>query len=126
MWKEDPVTDAPPQIFRARTHPTTEKSGNGSDFFGGVKKKGDAPADIPTRDFGGKAFAVWYPAESYAQAIKMPRSFIVDRTSGLIVFPLGAEGADPSASGGGREIRVWYCRGGGRAGNVAPSTLTVL
>ena len=69
-----------------------------------------------------------------------PDSFVymVDRTSGLIMFAPAARTRDTSGSleempsalaavpAAGREIRVWYQCGGGPQGNVAANTLTVL
>lgn len=115
-----------PQSFRIRKPPIIAPSGDGLDVIVGVAGKPEDLAGLPTRAFGGKAFAVWKPADSYAQAVQEPRTFIVDRASGLIVFPSGTEGAVPSSSGEAGEVRVWYRRGGGRAGNVAAGKLTAI
>src|SRR5262249_19948727 len=122
----EPAPSGTAQSFRIRKPPIIANTGDGLDVIVGVEAKPEDLAGMPSRAFGGKAFAVWRPAESYAQAVQEARSFIVDRASGLIVFPSGAEGATPSASSTGREVRVWYRRGGGRAGNVAAGTLTAI
>jgi hypothetical protein len=114
------------QSFRIRKPPIIANSGDGLDVIVGVEAKPEDLADIPSRAFGGKAFAVWKPADSYAQAVQEQRTFIVDRVSGLIIFPSGAGGAALPSTNEGRELRVWYRRGGGRAGNVAAGTLTAV
>jgi uncharacterized phage protein gp47/JayE len=111
------------QSLRVMKPPVIAPSGDGLDVIVGVEAQGEELADAPSRSFGGKSFAVWTPAASYAQAAVEPRSFIVDRASGLVVFPPRPPGATPVA---GREVRVWYRRGGGRAGNVAAGALTVV
>lgn len=124
MVEAEPAPAGMLQGFRVRKPPIVANTGDGLDVIVGVETKPEDLAGAPSRAFGGKAFAVWRPADSYAQAVQEPRSFIVDRASGLIVFGSGAEGATPSS--GGREVRVWYRRGGGRAGNVAAGTLTAI
>jgi hypothetical protein len=121
----EPAGAGTPQGLRIRKPPIIASTGDGQDVIVGVEAKPEELADVPSRAFGGKAFAVWRPADSYAQAVQEERSFVVDRASGLIVFPAPAQGARPPSADG-REIRVWYRRGGGRSGNVGAGTLTAL
>ena len=113
------------QAFRIRKPPIIAPSGDGLDVIVGVAGKPEDLAGVATRAFGGKAFAVWKPADSYAQAAQEPRTFVVDRAAGLIVFGNGLSGMTPP-SGDTGEVRVWYRRGGGRAGNVGPGKLTAI
>ncbi|MGC9347462.1 MAG: putative baseplate assembly protein [Anaerolineae bacterium] len=86
----------------------------------------------------GRVYQVWHEVETFAN-LRADRSvYIVDRMSGVITFAPAARmrrddgdlepvpralAAIPPA---GREIRLWYRRGGGPEGNVAAGTLTVL
>lgn len=71
----------------------------------------------------GKSFLIWREAASFSDLTPEDRVFVADRTEGRITFGPGPVGSMPAA---GREIRAWYRRGGGRAGNVAPRSLTAL
>lgn len=85
----------------------------------------------------GKRFALWEERETFADTRPGDRVFLVDRASGLIVFPPavepggepGAAGADPqvrtswAAPGAGQRILAWYARGGGEEGNVMADAL---
>ncbi len=104
--------------------PIIGPSGDGLDVVVGVELERDEPAgDIPTRGVGEEGFAIWQQVESFADATPDMRAYQVDRASGTVQFGDGTTGAVPAA---GREIRAWYRRGGGRAGNVAAGTLTVI
>jgi hypothetical protein len=112
------------QSFRVQKPPIIAPSGDGLDVRVGVEAAPDELGDVPALSLGERAFAVWKPAGSYAEAVVEPRRVIVDRASGLVVFPAGVAGAAPAA--GAREVRVWYRRGGGRSGNVAAGQLSVV
>lgn len=93
---------------------------------------------VPAREFGGKLYRVWREVENFTQLGPDSFVYMVDRTSGLIMFAPAARTRDTSGSlqempnalaavpAAGREIRVWYQCGGGPQGNVAANTLTVL
>jgi hypothetical protein len=87
---------------------------------------------------GGKSFRIWREVDTFAAIGDDPYAYVTDRAAGTITFAPaiqarrddgtlaeipGALGAVPPA---GREIRVWYWRGGGPEGNVAAGTLTTL
>ncbi|MEO8133198.1 MAG: putative baseplate assembly protein [Betaproteobacteria bacterium] len=90
------------------------------------------------RNHGGRTFRIWREVESFAEGGDERYFYTIDRVSGVIAFApaLHAQLADGTlaASAGaaaeypasGREIRVWYCHGGGAEGNVAALALTVL
>jgi len=93
---------------------------------------------VAAREFGGKSYRVWREVESFAQTGSDPYVYVVDRVAGTITFAPSVRmrtennlleevprslAAVPAA---GREIRVWYRRGGGPDGNVAANTLNVI
>lgn len=71
----------------------------------------------------GKSFVIWREVASFHELGPDDRVYVADRASGRINFGQGGNGAAPPA---GAAIRAWYRRGGGRSGNVAADTLTVL
>ena len=88
-------------------------------------------------EYQGKIFRIWNEVTNFSEASD-GFAYVVDRVTGMITF---APSVQLTSSGGlldptplplgerpshGREIRVWYMRGGGGQGNVAPDTLTVL
>lgn len=104
--------------------PIIAPSGDGLDIVVGVELgAGETANGAATRGVGEKAFAVWERVESFADAAADMRAFYVDPAAGRIQFGNGVNGAIPGA---GREIRAWYRRGGGRAGNVAAGSLSVI
>ena len=90
------------------------------------------------RQFGGKSYRIWRELENFTQVGSDPFVYMVDRATGAITFAPSLRTRDETGSlketpealaavpEAGREIRVWYRRGGGANGNVAPNTLTVL
>ena len=92
----------------------------------------------PAREYDGKTYRLWREVASFTNVEREPHVYHADRLTGVITFApalrrlegenLLAEdaqalGAIPPA---GREIRLWYWRGGGAAGNVGANSLTVL
>ncbi|WP_316204481.1 baseplate J/gp47 family protein [Bradyrhizobium sp. SZCCHNS3051] len=103
------------------------------DIVVAVEATRDELGSSPTaREFAGKPFIVWTETDSFLSHRAGERAFVVDRVSGVITFAPATrtstvETEHPLAvPGKGREIRVWYRRGGGRQGNVAPGSLTRL
>jgi hypothetical protein len=122
-------TGAPGQSVRVKRPPIIAPSGDGLDIVVGIEAKPEELSDgVPTRGTADKAYVIWQPVDTFADATPEMRAYTVDRAEGLIVFPPALEGAVPLAQvpASGREIRVWYRRGGGRAGNVAAGTLSVI
>jgi hypothetical protein len=81
--------------------------------------------------FDGRPFRLWAEVGSAWVARSAGRLFICDRLSGEIALLPEARletGDDRAVASGAlrREIRAWYWRGGGAAGNVAASTLCML
>jgi len=90
------------------------------------------------REFGNKSYRIWREVENYTQLGPDPFAYIVDRANGTITFAPSVRMREETGSlkeapealaaipRAGKEIRVWYRRGGGASGNVAPNTLTVM
>ncbi|MGO1075818.1 baseplate J/gp47 family protein [Inquilinus sp. CA228] len=124
---------APGQSVRLKRPPVIAPSGDDLDLVVGVET---APQELaegsPSRAFDGKAYRIWTEVDSFADCAPGDCAYVVDRAEGRIVFaPARAGGMDGAATlaatpPANREIRVWYRRGGGRSGNVAAGTLTVL
>jgi baseplate J-like protein len=82
---------------------------------------------------GDKLYRVWKEVEGFALPAEDPNVYMVDRVSGVFSFAPAleatvtqGEGALGAVPGAGREILVWYSRGGGAAGNVAAGALDML
>lgn len=86
----------------------------------------------------GKAYAIWRESEDFSNLLGRQLVYVVDRATGTITFAPAVQSRDsdgqlnPTAQTlaavpkTGREIRLWYCSGGGPGGNVAANTLTTL
>ncbi|NIM94246.1 MAG: putative baseplate assembly protein [Anaerolineales bacterium] len=93
---------------------------------------------VPAIQHGDKSYRVWREVENFAGYGPGDSVYVVDRTTGVISFAPSVRMEDeegeldevPRALGGipaeGREIRVWYLRGGGASGNLPANTLTLL
>lgn len=85
-----------------------------------------------------RIFRLWRETESFAQTDDESPVYVVDRSAGQIRFApalrlqdeQGGLEATPAALAAvppaGRQIRLWYRRGGGASGNVRAHTLTVM
>jgi hypothetical protein len=90
------------------------------------------------REFADKSYRIWREVENFTQLGSDRLAYVVDRATGTFTFAPSVRTRDETGSlkeapealaevpGPGREIRVWYRRGGGANGNVAANTLTVL
>jgi len=86
----------------------------------------------------GKAYVIWREAVDFSNLLGRQLVYIADRMTGNITFAPALQSLEeggklalaPAALGAvpkaGKGIRLWYCRGGGLAGNVAANTLTTL
>ncbi len=117
-------TGLPGQGFRVRQPPLLRGTEGMARVQVGVEADPAAPAPSETRDVGGRAFAIWREVADFLAPEAQQGAHVLDRASGLVTFgPASVPGAIPPR---GREVRAWYWRGGGRAGNVGPGSLTVL
>ncbi|MGE5721637.1 MAG: baseplate J/gp47 family protein [Sphingomonadales bacterium] len=106
--------------------PVIASTPDGLDFVLGVEVDGDtAKSGRPLRSFDGRTFELWQEVADFAGSGADDRVYRLDRASGAVQFgPSAGAGAGTGAiPAAGRQIRAWYRRGGGKAGNVAADTL---
>ncbi|MGA7615596.1 MAG: baseplate J/gp47 family protein [Thermoanaerobaculia bacterium] len=124
---------------RAKRPPIVAPTGDDLDLVVGVQiEDAEAPDRASIRAYEGKRYRVWREVPSFAETGGDPYVYITDRLAGTITFAsavharrpdntlaetAGTLGAIPDS---GAEIRLWYRRGGGAAGNVVANSLTVL
>jgi len=129
----------PAQSFRVSRPPIVAPLPDRLDLVVGVEMQADERADgRAAREQDGVFYELWEEVEGFANLSPDARSFMVDRASGTLTFApsLRRELDDqrleavPAALAGvpraGREIRVWYRRGGGARGNVAALALDTI
>lgn len=123
----------PAQSLTIRRPPVIAPSGDGLDLILAVEAgEGEDLASDRTLGVGDKTYRIWTEVENFADIDPEARVYRIDRAQGRIQFApaidetgLGAR-AVAALPPAGREIRVWYRSGGGRAGNVAAGTLKLL
>jgi hypothetical protein len=86
----------------------------------------------------GKAYIIWRESENFSNLQGRQLVYVVDRVTGTITFAPAVQSKDPDGNlipnpqtlaavpKAGREIKLWYCSGGGPGGNVSANTLTTL
>jgi hypothetical protein len=86
----------------------------------------------------GKAYIVWRESENFSNLEGRQLVYVADRVTGTITFAPAVQSKDQNGNlkpnpetlaavpKAGREIKLWYCSGGGPGGNVAANTLTTL
>lgn len=126
----------PALSLRVSRPPILAPAGDDHDFVLGVEIDMDEVGDARSRRFSDKTFQIWSEVDSFAALGAYRNVFVVDRMEGRVTFATAvmaygnSQSTRPVALADippeGREIRVWYRRGGGTAGNVAPGTVTVL
>ncbi|MCI0398269.1 MAG: putative baseplate assembly protein [Chloroflexi bacterium] len=132
-------TGLPGLSVNVKRPPIVASTGDELDLLIGVAVE---PAELDERaaaiQFEGQAYRIWREVENFSNLGDDRHVYVADRNSGKIAFApaarlVGADGrlADtPQALAAvppaGREVRAWYRRGGGPAGNVAANTLTTL
>lgn len=132
-------TGAAGLTLQARRPPLVGPTGDELDLVVAVEIDPDeAEEGAPLIRHRNKTYRIWREVTHFVDLGDDPHVYRVDRVSGEITFPPAAritqaDGAlsdQPRALGAippaGREIRLWYRRGGGPQGNVAAHTLTVL
>jgi hypothetical protein len=133
------ATGAPGFSVQAAHPPIIAPKGDDSALLVAVEAVGDEVTEhAPALSFQGKTYRIWQEVEHFAEAEPGDNVYVADRSSGLITFApalharldSGALSEVPDALAAipkaGREVRLWYCYGGGPEGNVGPDTLTVL
>ncbi len=116
----------------AKRPPIIASTATGLDLIVGVESPPEEFDErAPARLYETKRFRIWREVDSFVNLGDDPFAYVADRATGTITFAPavrmteengrlafapGALGAIPPA---GREIRLWYKRGGGASGNVA-------
>src|SRR3954454_10944831 len=118
--------------------PAISPTGDPLDLLVAVEATPDEiPEGEPAVEWQGRTDCVWGEVDNFSDLSADDPVYIADRMSGTVTFAPAAQSADgvgalgpakalaaiPSA---GREVRIWYRRGGGTAGNVAAGTLTTM
>ena len=133
------ATGAPGFSVQAAHPPIIAPKGEDNALLVAVEATPDELAEhVPALNFQGKMFRIWDEVEHFAEAQPGDNVYIVDRSSGLIVFAPSVHARSDQGDlkeapevlaaipRSGREVRLWYCYGGGADGNVGPETITVL
>ncbi|HET8542679.1 MAG TPA: putative baseplate assembly protein [Anaeromyxobacter sp.] len=132
-------TGLPGQQVAVQRPPVIARTGDDLDLVVGVEAtEAELQAGAPARRHGAKVFRIWREVESFAHAGPDPLVYVADRLAGTVTFApvvglLDDQGrlelsprVHATVPPLGREIRVWYRRGGGPDGNLASGSLEVL
>ncbi len=140
-------TGLPGQSLAVRRPPLIAPTGHPLELVIAVEARSEELGErIPAIQYEGKTYRVWQEVAHFANLGDDDHVYLADRASGRITFApaLRRRGAGPAEEGdesGGlaelpealaqvpsadREIRAWYRRGGGRAGNVAEERLVTM
>jgi hypothetical protein len=127
------------ETFYVSRPPMVSQTGDARDLRIGVEiRAGETAPRGQTVEFRGKLFRVWTEVRHVAEAESDALVYLADRAEGRITFVPGVRSAGAaedahlplspadSRTTTAREIRAWYRRGGGAAGNLPAGTLTVL
>jgi hypothetical protein len=115
---------------------------DGPQILVGVETPAKELADRPdSKKFEEKAYRIWEEVPNFSNLEDGDKKYVytVDRVTGTISFAPQVQLKEPKSEQieligrglaekplEGKEIRVWYCRGGGAQGNVSRDTLTVM
>ena len=133
-------TGLPGLTLMVKQPPIVAPTGDELDLIIGVAaESGELDDRAPALQYEGQAYRIWREVRNFSNLGAEERFvYIADRNSGKIIFApearlTGDDGkladnahslaAVPPAE---REIRAWYRRGGGPAGNVAANMLTTI
>jgi len=132
-------TGLPGSSVTARRAPIVAATSDDLELIVGVEAaREELTGRVRAIEYAGKAYIVWRESEDFSNLLGRKLVYIVDRITGNITFAPAVQSKDetgnleatpqtladvPKAD---RQIRLWYCSGGGPAGNVAANTLTTL
>ena len=131
-------TGQPAQSVVVGRPPVIAPTGNELDLVVGVEARPDELTErVPARDYDGRPFRIWQDVDSFVNRSPDETVYVADRFTGRIAFAPALrlpDAADPTAPptplaavpAAGREIRAWYRRGGGSAGNLPAGTISVI
>jgi hypothetical protein len=124
---------------QARRPPLIAPTGSVLDLMVGVEAREEELEErAPAIQHEAKVYRIWREVDNFTHLGDDPHVYVADRMMGLITFAPAARltredgtlSSQPRALGAippaGHEIRLWYRRGGGPAGNVAANTLELL
>ncbi len=119
--------------------PAIAPTGDPLDLLVGVEAHPDeVPEGEPAIEWRNTTYRVWREVENFSDVPLDAPVYVADRSVGTVTFAPAAQltSTDGDGLGGmqalaaipaeGRDVRLWYRRGGGNAGNVASDTLTVM
>ena len=134
-----PATGEPGQVVRVAKPPIVAPTGDPLDLVVAVEAEpGELGEGDPAIENAGKTYRVWREVENFTYLGPDRYVYLVDRMAGAIMFAPSARARtdsdvlsdDAEALAGtpprGRDIRIWYRRGGGAEGNVAAGMLTTI
>jgi hypothetical protein len=131
-------TSLPGQTCTVARPPIIASNSSSLDLMVAIEATTEETADqrIPAIKYGDRTFRIWREVTHFSDLTIDRFAYIVDRNSGRITFAPAVSGLGPDSGdapeilaevpAAGREIRVWYRRGGGPEGNVAAGQLTLL
>jgi len=132
-------TGLPGLTVSARRPPIIAPTGDDLDLLVGVEApRSELSERVRAIEHEGKAYRIWRGVENFTDLGPDRFVYVCDRMTGNIAFAPAvqarkdngqlAQVPEPLAEipPAGREIRLWYRRGGGTAGNVAANTLSTL
>jgi hypothetical protein len=132
-------TGLPGLSVSAKRPPLIAPLGDGLDLVVGVEAQaGEIDERAPALKWNDKTFRIWREVEGFTELGADRFAYVADRALGLITFApaLYSREADGSLARqpqalaevppAGREIRLWYLRGGGLEGDLSADTLKVL
>ena len=127
-------TGMPGATFKVAHPPIVDAPGDLEDALSvGIEARPDQ-SPPQGRWFNGKTYQTWLLADSFTDLLSEPHVYVVDRMAGTISFApsqscensLEISQSQAYIPLAGQEIRAWYWRGGGQAGNVPADSLTTL
>jgi hypothetical protein len=123
----------PGQTVSAQRAPIIAPSSDALDLIVGVEASREELGErAPALVYNGKSYRIWREVDNFTEPGADHFVYLCDRMDGTIRFApavrtqSGEREALAAIPGAGREIRLWYRRGGGADGNVAAHTLQVL
>jgi hypothetical protein len=110
------------QQFSVARGPVIAPTEDHLDFVLGVAA-GKESRGLPMREIDGRVFELWGEVDELAEAGPGDAAYRLDRGTGTVQL---APGQDEDHLAKGAEVRAWYRRGGGSAGNVDAGKLTAI